>query len=284
MNYRHRYHAGNFADVMKHALVMALFRALQRKPGGFLYLDTHAGAGDYDLSAAETGDTLPRRAEHPEGIGRLWGRDDLPAPLLEYVARVRASAPHAAGESTPRRYPGSPLLAAMLARPQDRLILCEWRPGEFTALRQRFAGRTRVSIEWRDGYGAIPAALPPPERRALVLIDPSYEDPISEWQRIEGALREGLRRLPSGVFAVWYPLTERARPERPPALPGRPPMLAAELTVDSPVSALRGCGLAVVNPPWKFEDEAEAILRPLSRLLAQGPAAGMDLRWIERRR
>ena len=285
MNYRHVFHAGNFADVFKHALLVRLVRALQKKDAGFLYLDTHAGRGNYDLAAAARGDTLVRRPEWPDGIGRLWARNDLPAALADYVALVREfDREKGNGQSAPRFYPGSPRLARRLARPQDRLALCEPQPEEGAALRAEFARAPRVSVHEMDGYTAVRAMLPPPERRALVLIDPPFETQ-DEFAQITAALREGLRRLPGGVFAVWHPLTERARTDD--FLAGLaalklPPTLALELTVAGEAGGLkmRGCGLVIANPPWQFDREAEGFLPALAGMLEQVPGAGAALRWL----
>jgi len=284
MNYRHLYHAGNFADVMKHALLVRLARGLQRKPKGVLFLDTHAGRGAYELALAAKGDSLERAPEYPEGIGRLWSRPDLPADLADYVALVREfdrAGPAAPGdESHCRRYPGSPWLLKLLAREQDRLALCELHPEEFLALRGEFGRARGVSVHEMDGYVALRAMLPPPERRALVLVDPPYEAQ-EEWTRVAAALREGLGRFPSGVYAVWYPLTERAgaaeffehlRTLR------LPPTLVAELTVEPESTGLKGCGLLIVNPG--FDREADSVLQALAQLLRRASAAGATLRWL----
>ncbi|HWZ95922.1 MAG TPA: 23S rRNA (adenine(2030)-N(6))-methyltransferase RlmJ [Opitutaceae bacterium] len=285
MNYRHAFHAGNFADVFKHALLVQLARALQRKEKGFLYLDTHAGRGGYDLAAAARGDTLVRKPEWPDGIGRLWEKPDLPAALTDYVALVRdfdRDNGNATGE--PRFYPGSPRLVQRLVRPQDRLALCEKQPGECAALRAEFALAHRATVQEMDGYVALRAMLPPPERRALVLIDPPFESQ-DEFAQIAAALREGLRRLPGGMFAVWYPLTERARVDdffaELLALK-LPPTLALELAIAGEGSGLkmRGCGLVVVNPPWQFDREAEMFLPALAKILAQAPGADATMNWL----
>src|SRR4051812_19192262 len=164
MNYRHQFHAGNFADVMKHVLLVRLLRALQKKEKGFLYLDTHAGRGSYDLEAAATGDSLARRPEWPDGIGRMWTRDDLPPPAAEYVAMVRDFDRQRANlESAPRFYPGSPWFARTVQREQDRLALCEKHPAECGALRTEFMFTPRAAVHEMDGYAAIRAMLPPLE-------------------------------------------------------------------------------------------------------------------------
>jgi 23S rRNA (adenine2030-N6)-methyltransferase len=285
VNYRHAFHAGNFADVFKHALLVQLARALQRKERGFLYLDTHAGRGSYDLAAAARGDTLVRKPEWPDGIGRLWEKPDLPPPLADYVALVRdfdRDNGNATGE--PHFYPGSPRLMQRLARPQDRLALCEQQPGECAALRAEFALAHRATVHEMDGYGALRAMLPPLERRALVLIDPPFESQ-NEFAQIAAALREGLRRLPGAMFAVWYPLTERARADdffaELLALK-LPPTLALELAIAGEGSGLkmRGCGLVVVNPPWQFDREVEQLLPALAELLAQAPGADATMHWL----
>ncbi len=296
MNYRHQFHAGNFADVMKHVLLGQLIRALHRKDKGVLILDTHAGRGSYDLAAAATGQTLQRAPEHPGGIGRLMaaGRgpttkgshaSEMPAPIAEYLATVRAfdRARGNLGDAL-RFYPGSPWIARSLARAQDRLALCELHPEESLALRAGFAGEARASVHELDGYTALRAMLPPPEKRALVLIDPPYEAQ-DEWARLVSGLSEALRRFPAGVYAIWYPLTERARldafaPELLNLLP--PPTLVAELAVAGESSGLRlrGCGLVILNPPWQFEHEARPVLEWLAGTLALDAGARADVRWL----
>jgi len=288
VNYRHHFHAGNFADVLKHALLVPLLRGLQRKEKGFLYLDTHAGRARYDLVAAEKGDTLARTPEWPAGIGRLWNRTDLPEGVSRYVEWVKAfdSRQRVPGESTavPRYYPGSPLLAQALARPQDRLALCELHPDEYAVLKSELDFERRAVVQALDGYRGIRAFLPPPEKRALVLIDPPFED-AREHARIVEAVAEGLRRLPGGTFAVWYPLTERAKADafldNLIAL-APPPTWTAELTVAGPRSMLKmkGCGLVVVNPPWEIDRAIRPELAFLAEALAQEPGGDAHLRWL----
>jgi 23S rRNA (adenine2030-N6)-methyltransferase len=296
VNYRHHYHAGNFADVMKHVLLVQLVRALQKKEKGFLYLDTHAGRGSYDLAAAATGDTHARTPEWPEGVGRLWSRgaagidgaragaaEPLPAGVAEYLALVRDyDRRESNATAEPRFYPGSPTLVSLVKRPQERLVLCERQPDEAAALKERFQFTDGAQVRPADGYGAVRAVLPPLEKRALVLIDPPFEAQ-DEWAQIVATLKEGLRRLPGGVYAVWYPLTERAKVDlffaelRRLALP---PTLAVELVVNPPAAKMVGCGLLVVNPPWKFADEAAETVEFLAKVLAQGRGARGDLIWL----
>jgi 23S rRNA (adenine2030-N6)-methyltransferase len=291
MNYRHHFHAGNFADVMKHVLVQRLMQALQKKEKGFLYLDTHAGRGRYDLAVAATGDSLARKPEWPEGIGRLWARPagELPSALAEYLALVRDFDRDAGNlAATPRFYPGSPWIARRQARPVDRLALCEKHPAECAALRADLAGTGGVSVHEMDGYVSLRAMLPPPERRALVLIDPPFEAQ-DEFAQIARALQEGLARFPSGVFAVWYPLTGRARVDEFFAAVRAlepPPTIACELAIAGESSELKmkGCGLLVINPPWQFDAEARPILDFLAGALAQAPGGGGRADWLVRER
>lgn len=285
MNYRHHFHAGNFADVVKHALLVQLVRGLQRKEKGFLFLDTHAGRGRYDLSEAARGDSLERKPEHPDGIGRLWTRADLPAELADYVALVREFDRTLGGTGeAPRFYPGSPRLVQALARTQDRLVLCEKHPEECEALQIEISRERRVSVQPLDGYTALRAMLPPPEKRALVLIDPPFEEQ-NEFARIVDGLRDGLRRLPGGTFAVWYPLTERARVEtffEELLSLDLPPTFAAEVTIageGAPIK-MKGCGLLVVNPPWQIDRTLAPLLPKLAAWLAQSPGGAGRLHWL----
>ncbi len=248
MNYRHAFHAGNFADCMKHALLVWLLRAMARKDKGFLVLDTHAGVGRYDLSA------LPaeRTGEWRAGIARLTGATD-PA-LADYLALVTQLG----------LYPGSPALIHALLRPQDRLACCELHPEDVKPLRRAFRDDPRVAVHHRDGYDSVGALLPPPERRGLVLIDPPYEAP-DEFIRLVAAIRLAIRRFPTGTIAAWYPIKSRAQAR---ALHGDlqaagiPDITAAELWLREPIDAARlnGCGLLVVNPPFGFAAAARSIL------------------------
>ena len=285
MNYRHSYHAGNFADVMKHAVLVQLFRAMQQKEKGILYLDTHAGRGAYDLSLAAKGDSLVRAPEWPNGIARIMAHRDLPVVLKEYADVVRQfDRDRGNQDDGPRHYPGSPWIARLLARPQDRLTLCEKHPEEFAVLSEEFRFSPSTAVQQMDGYVALRAMLPPPERRALVLIDPAFEEQ-NEFERVLAALREGLRRLPGGVFTIWYPLTQRAQIVS--LLGGLealhvPPTLVLELRIAGEHSALkmRGCGLAVINPPWKFDMLIAPPMRKLAELLAVEDGADSRVNWL----
>lgn len=282
MNYRHAFHAGNFADVFKHVLLRELMRAMQRKPKPFLFLDTHAGRGRYDLALAESGSRL---TEWPDGIGRLWNASGLPAPLADYVAAVRGyNVTCGAAPDTLRFYPGSAVLAQLLARPDDRLALCELQPDEAAALDRESVYARKARMYPVDGYGAPRAMLPPLERRALVLIDPPYEA-ADEMSRVARAVEEALARSPAAVIAVWYPLSARVATaplfrllrERRLA-----PTLIAEFRVraDSDEPGLGGCGLAMINPPWQFDLAMRPVLAQLARLLALDEGARCQLDWL----
>jgi len=285
VNYRHQFHAGNFADVAKHVVLGCLFEGMQRKEKGFLYLDTHAGRGRYDLVSAEKGETLPRRPEWPEGFGRILSAGSFPLPVEKYLSAVKAFDRKAGNlETHIRFYPGSPWLARTWMRPQDRLALCELQPDEVAFLAGDFSGERSVRVHSMDGYAAMRAMLPSAEKRALVLIDPPFESAV-EWTEIVAAVGEGLRRLPGGTFAVWYPLTERARVARFASELERlnpPATWAAEVTVAGEAAGLkmRGCGLVVVNPPWQLDREVEPVLQWLAQTLRQAPGGAGTLRWM----
>jgi 23S rRNA (adenine2030-N6)-methyltransferase len=260
MNYRHAYHAGNFADCMKHALLVWLLRALARKPAAFCVLDTHAGGGPTDLSAGPAA----RSGEWRAGIGRLM--DDPPSQLADYVGLVRQSG----------RYPGSPGLIRALLRPRDRLVCCELHAEDCATLKRAFRGDARVCVHRRDAWEALGALLPPQERRGLVLIDPPYEAP-GEFDRLLAGLRTGYARWREGIFAAWYPIKHRA-PARAfhTALreAGIADILAAELWLREPLdpTGLNGCGMVVINPPFRFEAEVAPMLQALLARLGDGEA------------
>jgi 23S rRNA (adenine2030-N6)-methyltransferase len=261
VNYRHAFHAGNFADVHKHVVLLALLERLKQKPKPLLYLDTHAGRGSYDLRAEDA----TRGGEWREGIARLAGRPLRSADLLRYLQATHATS------ATPTRYPGSPLLALDALRDGDRAVLVEQQPAEAQALKQATAGKRDVAVVCGDGYAALKTYLPPRENRGLVLIDPPYEAD-SEIADAEQALRLGLSRWPNGVFALWYPIKAGAQSQRLNAAlqtSGLRKLLRLELTVrpaDSPIG-LNGSGLVIANPPWKFDGEMREGLQELHAAL-----------------
>lgn len=263
MNYRHAFHAGNFADCMKHALLLRLLRAIQRKPGGVMMLDTHAGLGRYDLSS----EAALRTGEWRDGIGKVMSRRG-PA-LADYVERVEASG----------LYPGSPLILRSLMRAQDRLVCCELHPEDHRMLKALFKGDAQVAVHRRDAWEAVGAFLPPAERRALVLIDPPYEAP-DEFDRLARGVGGAWGRFRPGVLAGWYPVKGRAAVRRLWTAireAGVRDVVAAELWLREPLDAARlnGCGLLVVNPPFGFEAEAREVLAALHAAFASpDPGAG----------
>lgn len=286
MNYRHHFHAGNYADVFKHVLLLQLIRAMQAKEKGFLFLDTHAGRGGYDLT--ETSLLPDGRAREPEflaGIGRVWGDANASAPLADYLALIRRFNDRRGRTGDELHYyPGSPWIARLAARAQDRLVLCELRPDDAEALDFDFAREPRVLVQAMDGYTGLKAHLPPPEKRALVLIDPPFESQ-AEFTQVLKALGESLRRFPSGVFAVWYPITERTRVDD--FFDGLlalqlPPTLFAELNIagDASLVRMKGCGLLVINPPWKIDGAIRAVLPELARHLRIDAGASARCEWL----
>ncbi|MGH8184239.1 MAG: 23S rRNA (adenine(2030)-N(6))-methyltransferase RlmJ [Rhodanobacteraceae bacterium] len=277
MNYRHAFHAGNFADVFKHATLLALLDALTAKGKPLCYFDTHAGRGTYSLEDAEARKT----GEWRDGIGRLFDSTTPPAPLRRYLDAIRACNP----DGVLRVYPGSPLLAAQALRTNDRMVLCEWQDEEAAALRACLRDDRRAHVHRRDGYAALNALLPPAEKRGLVLIDPPFEAQEGEFTTIEAALAKAHARWPNGVYAVWYPIKSRRSivPFHRHASAGPfDKVLVAELLVrpdDSPVR-LNGCGMLIANPPWHIDVALAALLHALLVTLAQSPAASTRLRWL----
>lgn len=283
MNYRHAFHAGNHADVLKHVVLLALLDALLRKDSPFFVLDTHAGRGRYLLQ----GEAAGRTGESRGGILSLPAPRDTPPAIARYLRAVAASNPVDALLA----YPGSPLLAAQAMRGQDRLAACELQPEEASALKALFAGDGRVGVHARDGYDAIRALLPPRvdgvrHARGLVLIDPPYEAQEAEYPRVLTAVREALERWPQAGIAIWYPIKQRRSLQpffRKLASGPARSVLLAELLVrpdDSPLR-LNGSGMAVLNPPWKLEEGIAPALAFLQRHLGD-PVASTRLEWIKR--
>lgn len=277
MNYRHAFHAGNFADVFKHAVLALLLRALAAKEKPLRYIETHAGAGRYNLESAAARKT----GEWRDGIARLWDSPAIPAELGDYLDAVRALNPG----GRLRFYPGSPLVARHFLRAHDRMALMELVPEECAALAAEFATDKRVRVRCEDGYAGLRALLPPPERRALVLIDPPYER-AAEFDDAVRALKDAQRRFAAGVYAVWYPIKDRppiARFHRALAESGMRKILCVELVPFPEDTAFRlnGGGLVLVNPPWPLERTVRDLLPQLLELLRTPPAAGRtDVTWL----
>jgi 23S rRNA (adenine2030-N6)-methyltransferase len=277
MNYRHAFHAGNFADVVKHVTVCALLEHLSRKDKPWCYVETHAGRGRYDLDSPEA----RRSGEWRDGIGRLADAPELPAAIVRYLRQVRDLA---GNERQIRVYPGSPLLARAALRPGDRALLAELQPDEAAALRAEFRGEPRVAVHHMDGYQALKALLPPTPRRGLVLIDPPYEAP-DELARLPARLGAAARRWPTGIFVLWYPIKDRR--ELAPLRRGLErleagELLFAELSLAPADNAARmnGSGLAIVRPPWRFEDTLRACYPALARCLARATVPEISIRRV----
>jgi len=275
LSYRHGFHAGNHADVLKHVALVALLRILTRKEKPLLVLDTHAGGGMYSLEQG----FAAKNAEFGNGIALLWERDDLPAPVADYVDQVRAVNP----DGVLRQYPGSPRVALGVLRPQDRLRLFELHSTEGQVLAQQFAkdGR-RVMVTAGDGFAGLKAVLPPPSRRGLVLIDPSYEL-ASDYRAVVTALHDGMKRFATGTYAVWYPLLQRRESiELPDKLRQAVSVdwldVALQVKEPSPEGrGLHGSGMFIVNPPWTFSEQMRGIMPWITRVLAQDASAGFRL-------
>jgi 23S rRNA (adenine2030-N6)-methyltransferase len=279
MNYRHSFHAGNFADVLKHIVLMMLVEHFRKKATPFFYLDTHAGGGSYDLSLGDS----QRSGEYKQGIGRLLEFPEvaLAPEVADYVRLVRACA--GPGRSAITAYPGSPTIVARLRRPTDRMVLAEARAREAQALRATLGREKLVAVLESDGYAALKAQLPPREKRGLVLIDPPFEDD-DEFDRILAGLLTGLQRWSTGTYCVWYPLSERAAPlrfRRELEQSGIRKVLDVTLSVmpDDTAVGLRGSGLVIVNPPWLLDERLAELLPDLHRLLVPDGAGGSSVEW-----
>ncbi|NVK40197.1 MAG: 23S rRNA (adenine(2030)-N(6))-methyltransferase RlmJ [Oceanospirillaceae bacterium] len=270
LSYRHAYHAGNYADVLKHLVLAHTLEYMTRKDKALLYLDSHAGAGGYRLGEP----MAQKKAEFRDGIGRLWKDDGIAAlaPLMQLLQRLNPN-----GELA--YYPGSPLIAAQLLRPQDQLRLFELHPRDRELLERNFAKDRRVRIEGSDGFASLKALLPPPSRRALVLIDPPYEQK-DDYRKVVRAVLEGHKRFPTLTGLIWYPVVSRARiDEMAQGLRrgGIRNLWQTELGIapDSDGYGMTSSGLFMINPPWTLAAELKQALPALVERLA--PEQG---RWM----
>jgi 23S rRNA (adenine2030-N6)-methyltransferase len=265
MNYRHAYHAGNFADVLKHAALVAILGHFRRKPAAFAVVDTHAGRGVYDLEGVEAKKT----AEADSGIRKLLQRSELPGVLGAYVDLVRSFGPD--------RYPGSPLIAARLLREKDRLVAIEKHPEECAELKAALAGDGRSRVICGDGYRALGKLVPPPERRGLVLIDPPYEAD-DEFETATRALMQAYRRFATGIFLFWYPVKERPRVDAAAGelvTAGVRELIRLDLDLGAESEGgLRATGLLVANPPYGFAAQMTLAGEFLAQLLGKPARAG----------
>jgi 23S rRNA (adenine2030-N6)-methyltransferase len=278
MNYRHVYHAGNFADVFKHALLARILVHLTQKDTPFRYCDTHAGIGLYDLTGEEAGKT----GEATGGVGAFLGAARSPA--LDDLFRPYVAALKAFNALDGRFYPGSPMIAAHLLRQKDRIALAELHPEDGRALTRRLDHDDRVKVSVMDGYAALKAWLPPPERRGVVLIDPPFEEK-DEFQRMTEALQMAHAKWATGMIALWYPLKgwrDADRFHRALRDVAIPKTLRLELSVDANGidEAFTGTGMIIINPPWKLKDEAASMLPFLAKTMAKGPRTSWRADWL----
>ncbi|MBE9608568.1 23S rRNA (adenine(2030)-N(6))-methyltransferase RlmJ [Chitinilyticum piscinae] len=271
LSYRHAFHAGNHADVLKHCIELLLLDYLNQKDKPWWYIDSHAGAGLYALTEG----FAAKNAEFNTGIGRLWQAENLSEPLQRYVSAVRAMNPG----SELRHYPGSPWFALQCAREDDRLKLFELHPSDHELLAGNFehVGR-RAQMAKADGFNSLKSVLPPQPRRALTLIDPPYEVK-DDYRRVPAALDDALKRFATGIYAVWYPLLGRTEtremPEKLKKLPANG-WLRAELQVRTPARdgfGMHGSGMFILNPPWTLAGTLQSLLPELVELLGEDAGA-----------
>lgn len=281
MNYRHAFHAGGFADVLKHAVLGRILAHLRAKPAAFRVIDTHAGAGLYDLAGPEAARSL----EWERGIHRLLTTAiaadvrALLAPYLDAVAGLNAADRLAT-------YPGSPAIVRAHLRPQDRLIACELEPNAAAALARHLGGDRRIKVIAIDGFLALNAYVPPPERRGLVLVDPPFER-ADDFARLAQGLSTAHRKWATGIYLLWYPIKGRAGPDalaRRLTRSGIGKIMRAELEVGTAADGdrLTGCGLIVVNPPWTLEAELKMMLPALAATLSEPGRGAHRLDWLAR--
>ena len=279
MNYRHAFHAGNFADVHKHAVLVRILAHLRSKPAAFRVIDTHAGAGRYDLLGPEPS----RSGEWQNGIARLWNAQGSIIPdvlLASYLDVVKAF--NRGGEL--RIYPGSPLVTTSLLRSQDRLVACELEPKSAALLAKALQGDRRAKSITIDGWTALGAFVPPKERRGLVLIDPPFEE-AGDFDRLSSAFAAAYRKWPTGIYLMWYPIKERGGPDavaRRLKRLGVPDILQCEVLLGSPRAdaGLVGSGLIIVNPPFPLQADLRSFMPVLAQLLS--PAATARIDWLAR--
>jgi 23S rRNA (adenine2030-N6)-methyltransferase len=270
MNYRHSYHAGNFADVFKHIILMALTSTLLRKDKAFCYLDTHAGIGLYDLRS----NAAQKSQEFVNGIQKVREQKDPPPLIQEYLRCVQTLPAH--------HYPGSPYIVQQLLRPQDRMVLTELHGEDWQQLKNNFYYDKQVAVHHHDAYQALKAFLPPKERRGLVLIDPPYEIP-NELTQITTALTEAVKRWDTGIYALWYPIKERRSIERfHQTLKQKisQPMLVVELSIypENLNTHLNGNGMLIVNPPWQIDQQIKDVLPWLWKTLSPTGQGRYDIK------
>lgn len=277
LSYRHIFHAGNFADVAKHAALTLLIQALAQKDKPFCVLDTHAGAGRYDLMAHNA----RKNKEYQNGIAKLWQISTVIPELQPYLKAIKTLD---GNSSTLRYYPGSPKIARALLRPADRLILTELHTTDAQLLREEFADDKQVAVHHSDGYQGLRAFLPPAERRGLVLLDPAFELQ-DEMKRMLAGLKEAYSRWPTGIYALWYPLHENFNHRHfyhALEVMGIPKILISELFIfpeDMPRN-LNGSGMAIINPPYKIDAQLNRVLTWLWKILSVNGKGQVRVEWL----
>jgi 23S rRNA (adenine2030-N6)-methyltransferase len=276
LSYRHSFHAGNYADVLKHCVQSLIIESMKEKEKPFLYLDTHAGAGRYLLGSEQAEKT----GEYLEGIARIWQRDDRPADLQPYLSVVDALN----SQGTLRYYPGSPLISRHLLREQDKLHLTELHPSDFPLLRNEFNRDPRAKVLRADGFGQLKSQLPPTTRRGLILIDPPYELK-TDYQAVVAGIKEGYKRFATGIYALWYPVVLRQTVKRminELQATGIRRILQLELGIrpDSDQRGMTASGMIVINPPWKLENQMATLLPWLQEALVPSGTGHHLINWI----
>ncbi len=262
MNYRHFYHVGSFADVFKHSLLMVVINSFKQKDKGFCYIDTHAGIGSYDLRREET----QRSKEYQTGIATLLKAPHPPTELAQYIELVKACQ----NSETLHCYPGSPLVAKSLLRPQDLMIVNELHPEDYQDLRYTLGKTSQIHCHQRDAYEFLPAILPPTPARGCILIDPPYER-TDEFAAITDCLNASIKRFPNGIYMIWYPIVSlQHRAFTRHILRAKwAPTIVSEMTltaIPEMKSGMIGCGMVVLNPPWKSETAITNITTYLATL------------------
>jgi len=280
LSYRHAFHAGNHADVLKHFVLMQTLAYYTQKDKPFWYIDTHAGAGMYSLDSG----FATQNAEYKTGIAKLWQADDLPSELANYVGYIKSlNQPSNPKTAKLHLYPGSPICAKALLRQDDKMRLFELHPSDFEILRENFRGeQQQVKIDMSNGFAGIKAILPPPTRRAVVLIDPPYEEK-QDYNRVVDMLQESLQRFATGTYIIWYPLLQRAEPaqmiDKLKALELKD-WMHVSLTVQTPAIdgfGMYGSGLFIANPPWTLPKILETVMPYLKEKLGVDAGASFEI-------
>lgn len=276
LSYRHIYHAGNHADILKHIVVSQICKHLIKKEAPFFYLDTHAGIGEYSLESTQA----QKNKEFESGIARLIAHNKLPEPIADFVDLVKSMNP----SDNLLIYPGSPKVVAYYQRLKDKMHLCELHPNDFPILASLFPNKRKANVQKGDGFSAVKAMLPPPQKRGFVLMDPPYEIK-QDYHTVVDALVAGHKRFPTGTYAIWYPVLSRQQADNlinsVESTKIRNILLVELLIRDANTEqGMNGSGMIVVNPPWTLKTEAEQYLPTLQTLLGESNGASFQVRCI----